>query len=90
MKELKFLKLKDCERLTWWQMIISESFTKGMFWKVYGITSFDKIFQQSTTTTLLPKQNKRSASTYQLRKPDFKTEKYGRFSIISAYQIEIS
>ena len=44
------------------------------------MTSFDKIFQQSTTARY---QNTRSASSFQLRKHDFKTEKYGRFSIIN-------
>ena len=44
------------------------------------MTSFDKIFQQSTTARY---QNTRSASSFQLRKHDFKTEKYGPFSIIN-------
>ena len=52
------------------------------------MTSFDKRFQQSATTRC---QNTRSASSFQLRKHDFKIEKYGRFSIISVYdQIGIS
>ena len=45
-----------------------------------GMTSFDKIFQQSTTTR---SQNTQSVSSFPLKKCDFKTEKYGRFSIIS-------
>ena len=44
------------------------------------MTSFDKVFQQSTTTYY---QNTRSASSFQLRKHDFKTEKYGQFSVIN-------
>ena len=45
-----------------------------------GMTSFNEISQQSRTTCY---QNTRSASSFQLRKHDFKTEKYGRFSIIN-------
>ena len=45
-----------------------------------GMTSFDKIFQKSTTTHY---QNTRSASSFQRRKRDFKTQKYGRFSTIN-------
>ena len=45
-----------------------------------GMTSFDKIFQQSTTKHY---QNTRTASSFQLRKRDFKSEKYGQFSIIN-------
>ena len=45
-----------------------------------GMTSFNKIFQQSTTTRY---QNTRSTSDFQLRKHDFKTKKYGRFSIVN-------
>ena len=43
-----------------------------------GMTSFNKISQQSTTTRY---QNTRSASSFQLKKHDFRTEKYGRFFI---------
>ena len=42
--------------------------------------SFDKIFQQPTTTYY---QDTRSASTLQLKKCDFRTEKYQQFSIIN-------
>ena len=52
---------------------MKDSLTKGMI-------SFNEISQQSTTTRY---QNTRSASSFQLRKHDFKTEKYGRFSIIN-------
>ena len=53
-----------------------------------GMTSFDKIFQQSTATHY---QNIRSGSTFQPRKSDFKIEKYGRFlQWISAYRNGIS
>ena len=45
-----------------------------------GMTSSDKTFQQSITTYY---QNTRSASTFQLRKHNFKTEKFGRFFITS-------
>ena len=48
------------------------------------------MFQQSTTIRY---QNTRSACSFQLRKGDFLTEKYGQFSMknkISAYQIGIS
>ena len=73
MNELKILKLKDIITL---QNIL---FVKNSLTNE-GMTSFDKIFQQSTTTRY---QNTRSASSFQLRKHDFKTEKYGRFSIIN-------
>ena len=52
---------------------MKDSLTKGMI-------SFNEISQQSTTARY---QNTRSASSFQLRKHDFKTEKYGRFSIIN-------
>ena len=42
--------------------------------------SFNKTFQQSTTTHY---QNTRPASSFQLRKRDFKTEKFEQFSIIN-------
>ena len=45
-----------------------------------GMTSFNEISQQSRTACY---QNTRSASSFQLRKHDFKTEKYGQFSIIN-------
>ena len=73
MKELKVLKLKDLITLQNC-LFVKDSLTNE------GMTSFDKIFQQSTTTRY---QNTRSASSFQLRKHDFKTEKYGRFSIIN-------
>ena len=67
MKELKILKLKDHITLQNIPFVRDSLKNKGM-------TSFDKIFQQSTTTSY---QNTRSASSFQLRKSDFKTEKYG-------------
>ena len=73
MKESKILKLKD---LTTLQNIL---FVKDSLINE-GMTSFDKIFQQSTTTCY---QNTRSASSFQLWKRDFKTEKYGQFFIIN-------
>ena len=73
MNELKILKLKDIITLQN-ILFVKDSLTNE------GMTSFDKIFQQSTTTRY---QNTRSASSFQLRKGDFKTEKYGRFSIIN-------
>ena len=73
MKELKVLKLKDLITLQNC-LFVKDSLTNE------GMTSFDKTFQQSTTTRY---QNERSASSFQLRKGDFKTEKYGRFSIIN-------
>ena len=73
MKELKILKLKDFITLQN-ILFVKDSLTNE------GMTSFNKIFQQSTTTRY---QNTRSASSFQLRKRDFKTEKYGRFSIIN-------
>ena len=44
------------------------------------MTSFNEIFQQFRTTRY---QNTRSASSFQLRKQCFQTEKYGQFSIIN-------
>ena len=73
MKELKILKLKDFITLQN-ILFVKDSLTNE------GMTSFNKIFQQSTTTRY---QNTRSASSFQLRKHDFKTEKYGQFSIIN-------
>ena len=73
MKELKILKLKDFITLQN-ILFVKDSLTNN------GMTSFNKIFQQSTTTHY---QNTRSASNFQLRKHDFKTEKYGQFSIIN-------
>ena len=73
MKELKILKLKDFIRLQN-ILFVKDSLTNK------GMASFNKIFQQSTITR---DQNTRSASSFQLRKQDFKTEKYGRFSIIN-------
>ena len=70
MKELKILKLKDLITLQNC-LFVKDSLTNE------GMTSFDKTFQQSTTTRY---QNERSASSFQLRKGDFKTEKYGRLS----------
>ena len=67
MKELKILKLKDHITLQ------NIPFVRDSL-KNEGMTSFDKIFQQSATTSY---QNTRSASSFQLRKRDFKTEKYG-------------
>ena len=72
-KELKILKLKDFIRLQN-ILFVKDSLTNK------GMASFNKIFQQSTITR---DQNTRSASSFQLRKHDFKTEKYGRFSIIN-------
>ena len=66
MKELKILKLKDFITLK------NISFVKDSLTNE-GMTSFDKKFQQSTTTH---SQNTRSASSFQLKKHDFKTEKY--------------
>ena len=73
MKELKILKLKDFVTL---QNIlcVKDSPTNK------EITSFNEIFQQSRTARY---QNARSATTFQLRKRDFKTEKYGLFSRIN-------
>ena len=45
-----------------------------------GITSFNKIFQQSLTTHY---QNTRSASSFKLRKCDFKSEEIRLFSVIN-------
>ena len=73
MKELKMLKLKNFITL---QNIF---FIKDSL-KNERMTSFNKIFQQSTTTHY---QNVRSASSFQLRKCDFKTEKFGQFSVIN-------
>ena len=73
MKELKILRLKDFITLQN-ILFLKDSLTSE------GMTSFNKIFQQSTTTHY---QNTRSASSFQLRKRDFKTEKFGRFSIIN-------
>ena len=67
MKELKTLKLEDFFTL---QNIL---FVKHLLTNE-GMTSFNKIFQQSTTTRY---QNTRSDSSFHLRKHDFKTEKYG-------------
>ena len=72
MKELKILKLKDLITL---QNIL---FVKDSLINE-GITTFDRIFQQSTTTSY---QNTISASSFQLRKRGFKTEKNGQFCTI--------
>ena len=65
MKELKILKLKDFLTLQNILFVKDSLINEGM-------TSFNKIFQQSTTTHY---QNTRSASSFKLRKHDFKTEK---------------
>ena len=73
MKELKILKLKDLITLQN-ILLVKDSLTNE------EMASFDKIFQQSTTTRY---QNTRSAGSFELRKRDFKTEKYGRCSMIN-------
>ena len=67
MKELKIPKLEDFITLQDIHFVKDSLRNKGM-------TSFNKIFQQFTTTCY---QNTRSVSSFQLRKHDFKTEKYG-------------
>ena len=62
MKELKILKSKHFVTLQNILIVKDSLANKGM-------TSFDKIFQQSTTTLY---QNTRLTSTLKLRKPSFK------------------
>ena len=64
MKELKILKLKDFITLQN-ILFVKDSLTNE------GITSFNKIFQQSTTT---PYQNTRSGSSFQLIRLESVTE----------------
>lgn len=72
-KDLKILKLNNFITLQYSFFIKDSLINEGM-------ASFHKILQQSTTTQY---QNTWSASSFVLRKRDFKTEKYGRFSIVN-------